>query len=112
VIALPMEPVDSVAECIVFTLEVESVEIRIVASAVPPGTFKPLCTVVLPSIMVVVNGAELGTLLRQTVGKLPLVVRIDQPILEGLGADDKVVDDNLGGVPVPVLQGDQELLSL
>jgi len=110
VVRRPVKPVDSVTETLVFAFEVESVEVGVVAGAVPPRSFKPFSTVVLPGVVVVISGAELGPLLGQALPELAVHARVDYSILVVLPSDDQIVDDDLRCVPIPGLQGDQHLL--
>lgn len=103
-VALPMIPVDSIPKALVFTLEVETIEVRVMAGAVPPGSLEPPGTVLTPGVVVPVHRAELGSFLRQTLPKLPINTSINDPELEELGAYDEVVDGHTGGVALPVLQ--------
>jgi len=80
--------------------------------AVPPGTFEPFCTVVLPSIIIIVEGAELGSFLGQRLPKLPINAGIDYSELEEFSSYDEVIDKNLCLVSVPVLHLYEKLLWL
>jgi len=102
-IALPMVPVDSVSKTLVFSLQVKTIEIGVMTGAVPPGSFKPSCTILAPSVVISVNCAELRPFLRQTFTKLTINVSIDDPELVKLSADDEIVNRNLGRVSIPVL---------
>ena len=89
-----MIPVDSIPKALVFSLEVETIEVRVVAGAVPPGSLEPEQifesrneniwieppgTVLAPGVIVPVHRAELGSFLRQTLPKLPINTSIDDP---------------------------------
>ena len=76
---LPMIPVDSVAKTLMFSLQVKTIEIGVVAGAVPPGSLKPLGTILAPSVVISVHCAELGPFLRQTLTKLTIDVCINDP---------------------------------
>ena len=72
-----MIPVDSVPEALVFSLQVSTVEVGVVAGAVPPGALEPPGAVLAPGVVVPVHGAELGALLRHTLTKLSVDVAVD-----------------------------------
>jgi len=63
-VARPMVPVYSISKTLMFPLEVESIQVRVVTCAVPPGSFKSGSTVVSPSIIILVHCTELGSFLR------------------------------------------------
>ena len=77
VVALPMIPVDSVAKALMFSLQILTIEIGIVAGRVPPGSLEPPGAVLAPRIIVAVNCAELCPLLWQTITKLSINISVD-----------------------------------
>lgn len=58
VIALPVIPVDPIAKTFVLPTQVKTVQVGIVAGAVPPGTREPFGAIFAPGIIVPVNCAE------------------------------------------------------
>ena len=65
-VALKMVPVDAVAKALVLPLQVEPVEVGVVAGRVPPGPGKPDSAIVAPCIVILVDCAELGPSGRKT----------------------------------------------
>jgi len=110
VIALPVVPVDTVAEALVFPLQILAIEVGVVTGRVPPGALEPGGAVLAPGVVVAVHSRELCPLLRQTLPELSVNAPVDDPELVELCADDEVVDGHLSLVPVPVLQLYQQLL--
>ena len=69
-VALPVVPVDSITEAVVFSFQVEAVQVGVVAGRVPPGAGKPDCAVVAPGIVVAVDCAKLGAPGRETLSEV------------------------------------------
>jgi len=105
-------PVDTVSKGLMLALEVKSVEIGVVASAVPPRPFESAGAIVLPRIIVVVLSAELCPLLWQRLPKFTIYACVDDPKFEELGPNDEIVDGNLGSVAIPVFHLYEQLLRL
>jgi len=80
--------------------------------AVPPGPLEPLGTVVLPSIIIIILSAELGSFLGQRLTKLPVDRGVNYSVLEVFRPDYEVVHRYLGLVSIPVLHLYEELLGL
>ena len=74
---LPVIPVDTVPEALVFSLQVATVEVWVVTGAVPPSALEPPGAVLAPGVVVSVHGAELGPLLRHTLTELTVDVSIN-----------------------------------
>lgn len=105
-----MIPVDPVSKALMFPPQIETVEVGVVTGTVPPGSLEPGCTVIPPSIVIIIESTELCSLLWQTLTKLSVYTGVDNTELESLRPYDEVVDGNLRGVPVPVLHFNQQLL--
>ena len=72
-----MIPVDTIAKALMLSLQILAIEVAVVTGGVPPGSLEPLGTILAPRIVVTVHSAELGSLLGQTLSKLPVNVAVD-----------------------------------
>lgn len=107
-----MVPVNTISKSLMFPLEVKSVEVRVMASTVPPGPFESAGAIVLPGVIVIILGAELCPLLWKRLAEFTIYACVDNPKLEKLSPDDEIVHGNLCSVALPVLHLDQQLLRL
>merc|ERR1719445_1055042 len=108
-----MIPIDPVPKTFVLSTQVETIEVRIMTSTVPPGSFESRSTISLrPVIIFFVLGAELCARLWQTLTELPVNTTVDYPEVVELSANDEIVGCHLGCVSIPVLQLYQQLLGL
>lgn len=105
-----MVPIHPVSKSLMFALEVKSVEVGVVTGTVPPSSFESAGAIVLPSIIVIVLGAELCTLLWKGLPKLTIYACVDNPKFEELRSNDEIVDGNLCFVAIPVFHLNEQLL--
>jgi len=105
-----MVPVHPVAKCLMFALEIKSVEVGVVTSTVPPSPFESAGAIVLPSVVVVILSAELCPLLRKRLAKFTIYAGVDNPKFEELSPNDEIVDGDLCSIPVPVFHLNEQLL--
>ena len=108
-VALPVVPVDTVAEALVFSAQVEPVQVGVVAGRVPPSSGEPDSAVVTPSVVVAVNRTELGATSGQTLSQVRAEAVVEDPVGAESVGQSELVDKEPDPVAFPVVQRDQEL---
>jgi len=109
VVALPVIPVDPVAETLVLSTQVEPVQVGVVACRVPPGPGEPDGAVVAPGVVVAIDGAELGATSRKTLAEVGAEAVVEDPVGAESVGEPEFVDEEADAVALPVVEGDQQL---
>jgi len=109
-ITLPVVPVDSVSKAFMFPFQIEPIQVRVMASTIPPGSFESCCTIISPGIIVFVHSTKLGSFLWKTFSPLTVHTGVNYPEFVKFCTNYEVIDQYLSFIVLPVLHFYQKLL--